>query len=442
MKKILTAIMIIISTFTCMVPFSHEVNASNGYIDHGTFVYGDYDLLYTTSGVDLPVASINFGATVLYIKIELDQVYNGTLVVTANGIGSFADFGIIAVGAQISQVSNATNQVQLLLHQSRTIDLLYVSNSSYNTNTNWTLTISGSSMAGLGTELTALRNISTAVTDIDNFMVSIVNDLNDITDALTLLNASHNPQYDLPLTSISAWLFAKNSFNGITYNNGDIYPYFTITDHLLTRAINIPAMQKVEYVFYASQTFTTSGNYHLQSQSGEFSLNLKQINDYRLAGYTLYSVTISNNNLTAKTDRLTYYLASDIQLIPVYLGLPDGMPEDIYKMIYGQSMTEQYLKYITEWLAGYSSVDDDDETHYNNTIINITDYINGLTINLPDADNFLVDFSSLENIEITDEFINVTNFVDYVYNSTTEVFPELKLLVVLSLAALVLGAIL
>lgn len=442
MKKILTAFMIIISTFICMVPFSNEVKASaggTGKAGSGTFIQGDYDWVYGTVGVD--ILGINFGSTALRLNIELHEVYNGNLVITASGVNNFASYGIIAIGAQINQVSLATNQVQLFLSQSKDIELWFISSESYS-NVNWTFTISGSNMVGLGTELTALRNISTAVTDIDNFMVSIVNDLNDITDALTLLNASHNPQYNLPLTSISAWLFAKNSFNGITYNTGDIYPYFTITDHLLTRAINIPAMQKVEYVFYASQTFTASGNYHLQSQTGEFSLNLKQINDYRLAGYTLYSVTISNNSLTAKTDRLTYYLESDIKLIPVYLGLPDGMPEDIYKMIYGQSMTEQYLKYITEWLAGYSSVDSDDETHYNNTIINITDYINELTINLPDADNFLVDFSSLEDIEITDEFTNVTNFVDYIYNSTTEVFPELKLLVVLSLVALVLGAIL
>lgn len=449
MKKVITAIMIVLSIMISIVPFSSDVKAE-GKLNHGTFVYGNYDLLYSTSGIDIGsiFGSINFGSTVLYIQIELDQVYNGWLTVTASGIQSFADFGIVAVGAQIDNVSNATNQVILSLDQGQIIHLLYVSNKSYNTNTNWSITISGSGMAGLGTELSTVREISVAMSGINTGISNIFAGLNNIEDALALLQQSIQPVYNLPIESIQAWLFAKNTYDQIQYNPGDVYPYFYIHDGQGTRIINLPASSDVQYLFYASKNFTASGNYHVEPSNSNFVVTLQQINDYRLSGYTLFSVVIHNKALTAQSGRLWYSLsengtAQTITLIPVYFGLPGAMPEEIYKMIYGQSMTEDYLSQILEWLNGYSNASTTEVTEYNETIIDINLYLNNLFSLMPDLDGFNVDFDmTSDKHSVVNTFTNVSNFVDYVYNGISTAVPEITVLVVLGLASMVLGILL
>lgn len=445
MKKVITAIMIVFSIMISFVPFSYEVKAAGGNTGYGTFVYGDYDWVYGTVGAD--ILEINFGVTVLRMTIELHNVYNGNLVITASGVSNFASYGIVCEGGQINSISQATNQVQIQLFQSKSLELYWFSSKSY-VSTNWSFTISGSNMVNLGTELTSLREISAALPGINSNLVSIFNKLDSIEDAVQLIAQSVQPVYNLPIESIQAWLFAKNTYDQIQYNPGDVYPYFYISDGQGTRIINIPASGDVQYLFYASKNFTASGNYHVEASNNDFVATLQQINDYRLSGYTLFSVVIHNKALTAQSGRLWYRLSEDgvsktITLIPVYFGLPGAMPEEIYKMIYGQSMTEDYLSRILEWLNGYSNASTTEVTEYNETILDINLYLNNLFNLMPDLGDFNVDFDMTSNKHsVVSTFTNVSNFVDYVYTGISDAVPEITVLVVLGLASMVLGILL
>lgn len=447
MKKVITAIMIIFSIMISFVPFSSDVKADAGNTGYGTFVYGDYDWAYGTVGGELPSLNINIGTTVLYMIIELHEVYNGNLVITASGVSNFASYGVVCDGGQINAISTATNQVQIQLFQAKHLELYWISTKAY-TSTNWSFTISGSNMVNLGTELTSIREISAALPGINSNLVSIFNQLDSIEDAINLIAQSAQPVYNLPIESIQAWLFAKNTYDQIQYNPGDVYPYFYIPDGTGTRIINLPASSDVQYLFYASKNFTASGNYHVEASNSNFVATLQQINDYRLSGYTLFSVVIHNKSLTAQSGRLWYRLSEEgvpqtITLIPVYFGLPGAMPEEIYKMIYGQSMTEDYLSRILEWLNGYSSASTTEVTEYNETILDINFYLNGLFSLMPDLEDFNVDFDMTSNKhDVVNTFTDVSTFIDYVYNGISTAVPEITVLVVLGLASMVLGILL
>ena len=147
-KKVTRIFAALILTFTLfMGPLSHPVKAATAYTGHGTFTQGSYDWVYAGAGSEW----LQLGVSGMQIHIEMMQVYNGVLTVTISGISNFADYGYFVVGAQINTTS--LNQIQLQLYQSQDIDIYIYSSKSYVASTQWTVSVSGSNMTGLGTEL-------------------------------------------------------------------------------------------------------------------------------------------------------------------------------------------------------------------------------------------------------------------------------------------------
>lgn len=429
--------LLLIASLALLMPFSAlnvvKADATDGWdvgkkqtgYGHNTYCYWtwEYNEILVTNGVVKPSSEF-------YVHIELLEVCDGQMIITINGINTFADYAVLTTGAQINQVSS--NQVQLQMYESNIIDVHFYSTKVYITNQNWNVTVSFPTIHQLGSPLEYMTSInsfassiSLSLIDVNSGINSIINSLSDIEDALALIETSHDPNYNIPLVNFNAWIFAKNTFNQVEYATGDVYPHLTITDQALSRIVNIPAKSSVEFIFYANQTFTTSGNYHVSANNQYFQTTTKQLNDYRLAGYTLYSIKIENVSDSAQSGRLTYWLASDIVMIPVYFGIPDGMPEDIYKMIYGKNLSEQFLEQIVSLLNTLTgnTYDDTEANDLNDDLNDINDDINDVT----DVIDYQFDIS-ISNIDLSDYdyFDNITNTSTYFRTYLDQYFLNLR----------------
>lgn len=416
--------LLLIATLALLMPFSVlnvvKADATDGWevgkketgYGHNTYCYWtwEYNEILVTNGVVKPSSEF-------YVHIELLEVCDGQMIITINGINTFADYAVLATGAQINQVSS--NQVQLQMYESNIIDVHFYSSKVYITNQNWNITVSFPTIHQLGSPLEYMTSInsfassiSLSLIDINSGINSIINSLSDIEDALALIEASHDPNYNIPLVNFNAWIFAKNTFNEVEYASGDAYPHLTISDYTNSRIVNIPAGSSVEFIFYSDKIFSSNGNYHIETNNQYFNITFKQITDYRLSGYNLYSAKLTNTSDTAQSGRIIYRLAENIIMIPVYFGIPDGMPEDIYKMIYGKNLSEQLLEQIVSLLNTLTGNDyDDTEANQLNEDLNdVNDDINDIEAIVDHQFDISINNIDLSNYDYLDNITNTSTY--------------------------------
>lgn len=402
---------IIISSLTALIcfvgPFSMHSKAASNNTGYGTFTQGSYNWIYFGAGSDL----LDIGVSGMQINIRLSQVYNGVLTVTVSGITSFADYGFTVVGAQINTTS--LNQIQLQLYQSQEITIKMYSSKTYNSANSITVTVSGASMSGLGTDLTSLRTISSAITNTTYGLQAIHNDLGSIEDAIDLLRTSLLPYVDdvehllqvgnIPVYQLNVMRWAalqgNLNFSGIspsvsidsTSNSGN----FTAA-----RRLEIAGGATYSLIFYSTVNLNVS-DLTLYTGSGYVVPTVNRNTYLTVPGYPLYLIKFNFTNPQSTFTMFEIEFANSPTLYPLFWGNSNMIPDDV-SLLMGVDFNNTYTRLLQTIADGVGSLSDQ-------TVNNTTQIINDFDSN----------FSTINNIES-----NFSLTIDNQINNTQSVIRD------------------
>ena len=370
-KKVTHIFAALILTFTLfMGPLLRPVKAATAYTGHGTFTQGSYDWVYAGAGSEW----LQLGVSGMQIHIEMTQVYNGVLTVTISGISNFADYGYFVVGAQINTTS--LNQIQLQLYQSQDIDIYIYSSKSYVANTQWTVSVSGSNMNGLGTELSSLRTISTAITSTVNGLPAIHNDLESVEQAISVLSGYvddiestlNNMLYIDRFINVHPWQYTAVTWPW--YNNGSnmvsygfergliYYDYNSSGNHNAyydPACIKIPAGKHLGF-FILSNISLNSSNVKIYASNNNTDLSGMIVsNNFYQSGAPYYKTLIHLENKSNNFIYLSLEFTQNVRIYPIYLGDINNIPDEVCN-IFGINYSNTYTSLLNQINSSIGSV--------------------------------------------------------------------------------------
>lgn len=390
-KKIMAAFVILCCTLICTMPFS--VKADTTYQFDWTAEEGGINGMFITvtgsNSINLNLYGVQLARTcksAIVINYSFNGVYNGWFRLTFNNnIGDYDAFPL-SDGIDHFETSSAATY--------KYIDV-YV---NYATNINFVL-------------------ISQAI-ETQNYLVgytshlTLVADSSDLNDVITAINTVGD--YQIPIESLVAYVFAVNRSNPVVFNAGNYWPYIKVDSGDVTR--NIRCRKQ-----YFNNDFIFIGNANLSLSDFtviDSNITVTLNKPYDFGNYSMYQLHFSTNSDTIITTQLRYNRT--IYMYPIFYGDPRNMSETLKRMI-GYTTIEDEIMNNTNWIG--DTLDEilmllqNDDSETSDSIDDTTDAVIDLQDQEHDiTDDFasdLTDFNTnmdLNDFNFTSLFMDANNY--------------------------------
>lgn len=400
--------------------------------------------------LNLPFVSIDLSSansSVFHLHYDFNNTYTGVIVVTVTTSNSYKlqDCDIAVTGGYFQEIpsittSSSSKTFTIGLQDSTVLDF-YLAHIGTNINTiifasSCTFTIQYPLMDLSTSNNTYLYEIEqeaewirSRLGQLYDYMINGMNNqLSSIFNAIEAI-----ADYKISNESLLAYYFALNG-NPVLMNNGDLSTSANINNGSYTRPLAFEPGVTYYFYFYSSVNSVV-----LTAVNNRVTTTIETIPP-TMSGYRLIKFTMVNEGNSTVTERFQW--GQDIVIVPLYLGDGYGMSQEMQSITKHASpnLTTNLLQQILDTLNG-NSIELNDVTLFNNVMNNIANFFSGVVNIIPSSTVFENDINNTPPVSgpLSNLGFDVTsNVVQYFYESTIEVFPEFKLLVVVALIGLVL----
>lgn len=291
-------------------------------------IYGDFDVYVAkaSSGTKLQFNfldqyySYDQYMTAYIVHINLNNRYTGVIQVSMGTTwGSFENWWFDSDGSITSNASNTqgTGYWTLNLYDVQQATLVWLDQSAYNL----------------------------------NYVPQFLNGETNLVPSDPLdVNISGLADYQLPWYQVAAFAFATSTANNIIYEDGDFYPHVHITNGSSSRSLSVSANGSRHFVFISSANITSG---KITSNNANALVTYSSVQPYTFGGgYRLYDLVLVNGANSSQTISMNYAL--DFDMIPIFFGSYEQMPEDVYSLVVGRHVYDQTLARILTALNALS----------------------------------------------------------------------------------------
>lgn len=162
--------------------------------------------------------------------------------------------------------------------------------------------------------------------------------------------------YQIPTESVPAWLFSTTDFSSVLYSQGDIYPHLYVASGTQGRNISIYGGATYTMLIYATPNLTATGSsWNYKASNSNITTTITNIG-YSFSGYRLFRVEFYNSSSSTVAFRVNY--GADLDLIPLFFGSRDQMPDYIRSMANYTNRADEMLAILTAMYPDVADIPD------------------------------------------------------------------------------------
>lgn len=398
MKKRITAIILSVVIMFSMIPFS-IVKAETLATSHWEWSEGSYtyQILLAGSSETLELSTYGITSNVYksanIIEVQFNDFYTGSIKIRFQTSVNLADWNYKSVrglGASYNSIGSLT--VGTTSYPYVMVDLVNCQNFTLIMASGTANLANGAPYGDPYTNFT------------DSGWTFEIGDIN-------------MPGYQFDIYQLPAVLIATNNFNCVTYEDGYMYPVLNLPSGSRGTLLRMNSISESVFIFISKNTIdmsSTNGRTpDITTNYGRHTLTLTSGAYAQFQNYRIYILKLNNSSGSSQTDYLKWNV--DSQIIPLYFGHANGLPDDLIGLVYGVTPSYQTVAYLRSILSALTNSGDSGQTSQD--IGNIADQVDDITDQehditdgfISDLDDFNTDVD-LDNYDFISGIVGISSY--------------------------------